>query len=383
MTTRIDIEKKVLDWAIEKSNKDYKKIQEKFPKIEEWRSKITNPTFKQVENLSSFLNIPFGYLLVKTPPKEDIELLKFRTINSEERKYTSRELVDTITDMEMKQDWMKEYLIKEGYEKNHIVNQFKNNSDPVDLAIKLRELIDLPVTWYKECKKNNVFAYLRNKISYNGILVMQNGIVGNNTHRTLSVKEFRAFCLIDDYAPLIFINAKDSENGKIFSLLHELVHIGLGVEDIYNESNINNDYSEVEAMCNKIASEILVPSDEFVYKWNNEKLKNSKDKIRSLLNEFKTSEIVIARKALDLGFIDKYLYNEILDETLFIINNYYKPKSSGGNAINNAKSRIDSNFAIALSDGLKSGKALYSDIYKLTSINNKMFEKVIESIGGD
>ena len=33
------------------------------------------------------------------------------------------------------------------------------------------------------------------------------------------------FTLIDAYAPLIFINAADSESGRVFSLLHEFVHI--------------------------------------------------------------------------------------------------------------------------------------------------------------
>lgn len=33
------------------------------------------------------------------------------------------------------------------------------------------------------------------------------GIVGNNTHRPLSIDEFRAFSITDDYAPLIFIKS--------------------------------------------------------------------------------------------------------------------------------------------------------------------------------
>ncbi|RIO36695.1 ImmA/IrrE family metallo-endopeptidase, partial [Staphylococcus saprophyticus] len=181
--------------------------------------------FKQVQSLSSFLNIPFGYLLIDTPPKEDLELLKFRTLNSQEDDNPSRELIDTINDMKTKQSWMKNYLIEEGYDSNHIVNRLNINQNTTYLADKLRELIDLPINWY-EYQRTNVYKYMRNKLSYNGILMMQNGIAKNNTHRPLNVAEFRAFCLIDEYAPLIFINTKDSENGKIFSMLHELAHIG-------------------------------------------------------------------------------------------------------------------------------------------------------------
>jgi len=64
-----------------------------------------------------------------------------------------------------------------------------------------------------------------------------NGVVRQNTHKKLNIKEFRAFTLIDDYAPLIFINSNDSQNGKLFSLLHEAVHIWLGISNFYNDDN--------------------------------------------------------------------------------------------------------------------------------------------------
>ncbi|MGE4585603.1 MAG: hypothetical protein AB7C91_13215 [Sphaerochaeta sp.] len=51
-----------------------------------------------------------------------------------------------------------------------------------------------------------------------GVIVMMNGVVRNNTHRPLSIEEFRAFALIDSFAPLIFINATDSASGRLFSL---------------------------------------------------------------------------------------------------------------------------------------------------------------------
>lgn len=96
MTSRISVKSNVLQWAILKSNKDIESIEEKFPKLKEWLSNEMNPTFKQVQSLSAFLNIPFGYLLIDTPPKEDIELLKFRTLNSQDDDNPSRELIDTI-----------------------------------------------------------------------------------------------------------------------------------------------------------------------------------------------------------------------------------------------------------------------------------------------
>jgi len=91
-----------------------------------------------------------------------------------------------------------------------------------------------------------------------------NGIVGNNTSRHLSIEEFRAFTLIDEYAPLIFINSADSKGGKIFSLLHEFIHIGLAQNSLYNASQ--DDFHvvhPVETFCNGVTAEIIAPYDLF------------------------------------------------------------------------------------------------------------------------
>jgi len=98
---------------------------------------------------------------------------------------------------------------------------------------------------------------------------MQNGIALGNTHRPLDLNEFRAFTLIDEYAPLIFINSKDSNNGKTFSLLHELVHIFYGRNSLYNDDlKFRNKYTNpLEIICNRITGELIAPTDIFIEYW--------------------------------------------------------------------------------------------------------------------
>lgn len=146
---------------------------------------------------------------------------------------------------------------------------------------------------------------------------MQNGVALNNPHRPLDLNEFRAFTLIDQYAPLIFIKNKDSNNGKTFSLLHELVHIFFGRNSLYNDDlTFRKQYiNPLEVICNSVAGELIAPTDLFINYWKN-KYQHIKQEDEKISKDFKVSEIVIARKALNQNFINQQLYNQI---TSFIL----------------------------------------------------------------
>ena len=120
-----------------------------------------------------------------------------------------------------------------------------------------------------------------------------------NTHRALDINEFRAFTMVDDWAPLIFINAADSNGAKLFSLLHELTHIWLGKSDLFNDrQGRSKDVSDIEIICNAVAGELLVPKDVFLENWNERKT-DIYIRIAELARTFRCGEIVIARKAMD------------------------------------------------------------------------------------
>src|SRR5690606_23963375 len=99
-------------------------------------------------------------------------------------------------------------------------------------------------------------------IEERGILVMRNGVVGNNTHRPLSVEEFRGFAIADEFAPLIFINGADYLSAQMFTLAHELVHVFVNASGISNLQDTYSSNNAIERFCNQVAAELLVPEAE-------------------------------------------------------------------------------------------------------------------------
>src|SRR5699024_5342193 len=198
---RMNIEPTVLEDAIRKSGRSFDEVKQRFTSFDKWINKELSPTYNQLVDLSKYLRVPFGYLLIKTPIVETLPLLEFRTIDTESIAKPSRELVDTIYDMEIKQDWLRNKLIEEGIEPLPYVGMFDANTDINYKVIveEIRRTFSLSKDWYKSATSRiTTFNLLRDKLSQHGIIIMQNGIALNNTHRKLDINEFRAFTLVDE-----------------------------------------------------------------------------------------------------------------------------------------------------------------------------------------
>lgn len=375
VSERIIVRPEILNWAIKNSGLSIEELSSDYKKINSWIEGNSGPTINQAMALSRKLRIPFGYLLLEKIPFENISVVEFRTVDSKELDQPSRELIDTIKDMEIKQFWMQDYLVKEGYQENTLAGRrtFDREINLNDVVKDIREIISLETNWFNTLKdRNTTYKFLKKKVSAAGVLVMQSGIALHNTRRTLDLSEFRAFALFDKYAPLIFINNNDTVSGKKFSLMHELSHLYFGVSSFHNAEMEFQAVKPIEQLCNAIAAELLVPKVLFIEKWKQYEQVNFKDKITILSDYFKISPIVIARRALDFGYINHDIYVEVSRTSLENV----KKSLGGGNAIQNYQSRLDHHFIRAISDGINNGRANYSDIYKLTGLKINTFEKV-------
>ena len=390
MKTNVDISPSVLQWIMTHGQID-RLASSTRTLLEQWSSGQKKPTFNQIGQISKASGIPLGYFFLQTPPQEDLSIVEYRTIDSIELSNPSRNLIDTLHDMDQIQEWMRNTLIAEGNAPLSFVGSLKNEKSSVRFAQSIRAMLGIKEAWYKTTHSaEESFALIRTSISNIGTIVMMNGIVENNTHRPLDIEEFRAFSIVDEYAPLIFLNSNDSINGKLFSLLHEFAHICIGENSLFNDRySTGMKVKQAEAICNAVAAEILVPQAVFVSDWNAAVSSDNTDiktAINSLAHAFKCGTTVIARKAYDNGFIDYQQYQAVaqLAVKLYIESRKRKKErgASGGDYYKTAASRIDNRFFKMLVNSVSDGKTLYSDAFRLTNTNRSTFASLVENMGG-
>ena len=359
---RVQVKKDIYLWAIEKSQKDFGSIQNRFKKIEAWISGESNPTFRQMENLANFLGVPLGYMFLEKPPEVDLIASEFRTIGSKMPEI-SKDLQDTLYIMARRKDWLSEHRRAKGWGKL-LLDDFSNLSkENVHLA---KKYIGLDEFWYKELRnKDSAFKSLRQKIEDKGIIVMQSGVVGSNNRRRLSVKEFRGFLLYDDIAPLIFINSRDSKAGKIFTLIHEYIHFLLQKDDIFVDED--NDETNI----NKITAEILMPTSHILEQWNSSR--PELEQIEELSKLFHVSELALSVKLKGLGKIPQHVVNVVKQQTEKVLKDRGMSESRSDYYRTN-RSRLGDSFLESVIQGAESGDISYTYAFDLLGGSAKLYD---------
>ncbi|MGM8215895.1 ImmA/IrrE family metallo-endopeptidase [Bacillaceae bacterium W0354] len=367
---RVSVEPSVLLWAVERAG-GIQSLEKRFPKINEWISGEMQPTLKQLETFAKAIAAPLGYFFLDEPPKEELSVPYYRTLDQINQINPSPELLDTLKMMEQRRDWMRDYLIELGNEPLRFVGSVNDDDSPKDVARLIREEMGMKKGWASECSTwEDALRLLIKKIEMIGIMVSVNSIVGNNTRRKLNVSEFRGFVLVDEYAPLIFINGADGKAAQMFTLAHELAHIWFGLSGIFDLENLQPSEERIEQLCNETAAEFLVPQSEMLNLW--QQIKGEKNPYQVCARYFKVSELVIIRRLLDLNLITKDEYLRFYKERTIVD----LPKiDSGPDFYTLVRLRVGRIFSDAIINDTRSGNTLYRDAYRLLGISGETFER--------
>ncbi|MDI9418976.1 MAG: ImmA/IrrE family metallo-endopeptidase [Firmicutes bacterium] len=373
---RVPVRREIWQWAIAESGKDAAEIAARYPKLEQWVNGIEHPTFKQLKDVSDFLQVPFGYLFLENPP-QDAAAAEFRVLQSK-LPAMSKNLKDTILEMGMRRNWMSEYRKGLGWEQLEIIARFRERSGQAAADASLaRKLLQLADKWHQEPRDlDAVYNLLKKKLEAVGILVMQSGIVGTYTRRRLDINEFRAFALSDPVAPLIFINRNDSRTGRLFSLVHQYLHILLEQDDLFTAQDEEVVYGENEI--SRLTAEFLMPEAEIVELW--QESGEVPAQIERLSKMFKVGRPALAARLTNMGLIDVAPVEAVDDHGLSGVPENSGQKPQTPNYYRTYSSRVSKAFREAVIRSAEAGQTEYTYAFKLLGVNGKSYDKVKESV---
>lgn len=373
------INPEMLSWARERAGLSVavlaKKLQLPERRLQAWEAGESRPTFRQAQQYAHHAHVPFGYLFLREPPEEDVPLPDLRTVGDQAPRALSVDLKDVLRDVLRRQLWYRDYQQAMEAPLVAVVGRAKPSMPVAKIVADMRDWLEVPL----HPNRGNWEEYFRDlvrRIEGLGILVMRSSMVGNNTRRILRVEEFRGFAMADPLAPVIFINAADVPEARLFTLLHELVHIWLGESGISDADPANRRLTE--QLCNAVAAEFLVPEVEFSPLWQESEC--WQDNLAPLAAHFHVSQWVIARRALELGRIKEPDYRRYVTQRLKA---YREREQQGAASFSRAvPGRVSKRLAQAVASEALSGRLLLRDAYQLIGVRpHKLQEFARKELG--
>ena len=366
---RVPVNPKILRWAYERSGIPYEElVARNFKKLPEWESGEAQPTLRQAEAFARKVHVPFGYLFFSEPPEEELPIRDFRVLDGQEVTQPSVNLLDTIYACQGRQGWYRDFALENGQPELDFIGSVAIDTPVKDVAAKIRDTLDFTLENRRKCSNwEDALRLFRQQAEEAGVLVMANGVVGNNTHRPLDPSEFRGFALSDPLAPLIFINNKDAKAAQMFTLAHELAHLWLGFSALSNIGIARKTgFRREEVWCNAVAAELLVPEPTLRDELHKEE--DLDDALKRLARIFKVSTLVILRRLLDVGGINRGLFNSAWEQEK---ENFRGISQSGGGGdfYSNTFVRVGRPFIRALVASTLEGQTLYRDAFQMLGIS--------------
>jgi hypothetical protein len=249
------------------------KARKRFKAFDRWLAGGDYPTYRQIVQLSKIFDIPFGDFFLEKLPQIKLPF-----------EGGTKNFQDAVMHAQKVQNWARELLIEFGYESLPFAGKYKNGFDEDFLVKELK-------SFFGEVKTFNEMVERAEK---KGVFVLRSGYI-KNVRRTLSVEEFKGFVLCDSLAPVVFINNKDTVQGKAFTLVHAIVHILMGESVVF-------DWECKDKACFKVSAKFL----------EGRKLEAKGKAQPSIINYWSRRFLTLLKEAVDSNIL---LYTDLFDIT--------------------------------------------------------------------
>jgi len=325
---------KLLIWARESINMDIDEASEKIKvqpeRLRAWEAGELRPTIAQARIMASIYRRPLAaFYLPERPTELGFSVPQdFRRLPDDQPRELSPELVVELRRIEYLRGIAVELADETPEKPKEFIGRTRLSESHDEVAKRVVSLLGLRMAtrknWHTDYDALNAW---KDVIEQQGVLVMHLNHV--------EVGEVRGIAIAEPVFPLIAVNGKDSPYGRVFTLLHEFIHLMIGATGMSNMRISRRPHTaeqKVECFCNYAAGEILVPRQELLghpsvrdaggtENW-------SDDVIAHLGREFGVSREVIVRRLLILGKTTEAFYRRKRQE--YAHEQAARGKSTGG-----------------------------------------------------
>lgn len=381
--TRVAVRPELLRWARERAGfHDVGDLIGRFPKLVAWEAGDAQPTLKRLMAFAQAVHVPIGYLFLPSPPDETLPIPDFRTHDGRGVRRASPNLLDMLYACQERQSWYRDFALTVRMPEAAFVSSATLADRPADVAARVVQTLGFDVAARAACRTwEEALRLFIAQADAVGVLVMVSGVVLSNNRRSLDPEEFRGFALADRRAPLVFINGADTKSGQMFTLAHELAHLWLGSSAVSDASAAPlSGYRREEVWCNAVAAEVLVPIEALRPAIQPDEPLNAA--MQRLARQFKVSTLVILRRLLDAGALDRPAFDRAWAEERTRLRDLPRSASGGGDFYRTTLSRVSRRFARALVESTLEGQTLYRDAFRMLGVKKtETFNNIGREVG--
>lgn len=225
-------------------------------RVAAWEAGEEPPSVAQLRKLAEMYRRAVAVFFLPEPPKGFDTIRDFRRTTDEGPALSEELEADLRRAQELRDAALSLFELGEAEPDGFDVTA-RLADDPDAVASRIRE--KLAVSHDEQLKWDDSYEALR---EWRSAVENLNVLVVNMAR--VNVSEARGFSIAHFPLPLIALNAKDSPNGRLFTLMHELAHLALhegGICDWTPERKLVTADRRIETFCNQVAASILLPED--------------------------------------------------------------------------------------------------------------------------
>lgn len=283
------------------------KLKVEVAKVEAWEKGIECPSIPQAKKLAKQYRVPFAYFYLPDTPRKikRLDKVDYRTFGNLGIGEMSRELRWFLRDIEERRDTMIGLYEETETKPIPLTMSIPADTDVEIFATQIRNYLSLTEqVQIKLRKPETALAYCISKLEEQDFLVFQAA--------KILPEEMRGLSVAYDVFPIIALNRKDEPSARLFTLLHELVHILSRTSGICNDmSQEKTQLGKLELFCNKIAGLALVPTQQLKKNKNIALIHQyglDDTYVNALARDFAVSREVIVHRLWDVGIIERTTY---------------------------------------------------------------------------